>query len=333
MFHPDKESVMLRTALASLLASCLCVLPTVGHADPTFPNRPIRIINPFPTGGTTDAMARQIGEELTKAWGQPVLVESRPGAAGNIAVQFVAKSAPDGYTIVLGTQGTHGTNMVLFKDLQFDPFKDFTPITMVASAPLLLVVNPKTPAKTVQELVAFGKSQPSGLSFASTSVGGGPHLAGEVFKRSSGLNLTHVPYKGSGPAKTDLLGGHVNLLFDNIASSLPAAQAGQLRALAVTGEKRSGAAPDIPTMIESGFPGFVVDGWYALYVPAATPPEIVRKLNTETVRILRDPKVSERFKGLGLDIVASTPAEATQRMRADLDRYSKVIREAGIQPE
>jgi len=324
---------MIRIAAVSFLAASLSVVPALSHADPNFPNKPIRIVNPFPPGGTTDAVSRQIGDELNKAWGQPVLIDSKPGAAGNIGVQFVARSAPNGYTIVLGTQGTHGTNAVLFKDLPFDPFKDFVPITMVASAPLILVVNPALPATTVPELVKYAKSRSGGLSYASTSVGGGPHLAGEMFKRVSGLDLMHVPYKGSGPAKTDLLGGHVSLLFDNIASSLPAAKAGQLRALAVTGSSRSGAAPDVPTMIESGFPGFVVDGWYALYAPAGTPADIVKKLNVEIVRILRDPKVAERFKGLGLDIVASTTEETTARMRVDLERYTKVIRQAGIEPQ
>lgn len=324
---------MIRTLLTSLLVAGLSVVPAPGKADPSYPNRPIRIINPFAAGGTVDAVARVIGGELSKAWGQPVVVESRAGAAGNIGVRFVARSAPDGYTIVLGTQGTHGTNVVLFKDMPFDPFKDFAPITMVASAPLLLVVNSKLPVKSVAELVSHVRSNPAGVSYASTSVGSSPHLAGEMFVRAAGISLTHVPYKGSGPAKTDLLGGHVALLFDNIASSLPAAKSGELRALAVTGMRRSGAAPDIPTMIESGFPEFVIDSWYAFYAPAGTSSDIVRKLNSEIVRVLRDPKTAEHFKALGLDIVASSPEQTTERMRADLERYTKVIREAGIQPQ
>ncbi len=324
-------SLVLRSLLA--FAACAAVTLAWGQSAATYPDRPLRIINPFATGGTTDTLARLIGDELAKAWGQPVVVESKPGAAGNIGTQFVARSAPDGYTMVLGTQGTHGTNMLLFRDMPYDAFKDFTAVTMVANAPLLLVVNPALPVASVKELVDYVKSRPQGLTYASTSIGSSPHLAAEMFARAAGIKLVHVPYKGSGPAKADLLGGHVGMLFDNIGSSLTAVQAGQLRGLAVTGAARSRAAPDIPTMAESGFPGYLLDSWYVLAVPAGTPGEIVGKLNREVVHILKEPRNTARIQAMGVDVVAGTPVQAAQKMRIDLERYGTVIREAGIQPE
>jgi tripartite-type tricarboxylate transporter receptor subunit TctC len=318
-------------ALAGLLCGLSLALSAAAQSD--YPSRPIRLVVPFAPGGTIEAMSRIIGEELTKTWGQPVLVDAKPGASGNIGTQLVASAPADGYTLVFGTQGTHGTNRILFKDTRFDPVKDFEPVTMVADAPLLLVVNPRMPVSNVKELVEYIRKQPAGLDYASASTGGGAHLAGEMFARAAALKLVHVPYKGSGPARTDLIGGHVSFMFDNIASSLPSAQAGQLRALAVTGTRRTPAAPELPTMQEAGIDGVVIDTWYAIYAPAGTPKAIVNKLNAEIVRVLRLPQVAARFRALGLDIVASTPQELAARMESDLKRYGKVIREAGISAE
>jgi tripartite-type tricarboxylate transporter receptor subunit TctC len=317
------------------LAGLLCglTLAVSAAAQPDYPSRPIRLVVPFAPGGTIEAMSRIIGEELTKTWGQPVLVDAKPGASGNIGTQIVASAPADGYTLVFGTQGTHGTNRILFKDTRFDPVKDFEPVTMVADAPLLLVVNPGLPVRNVKQLVEYIRKQRAGLDYASASTGGGAHLAGEMFARSEALKLVHVPYKGSGPARTDLIAGHVSFMFDNIASSLPAAQAGQLRALAVTGARRTPAAPELPTMQEAGIDGVVIDTWYAIYAPAGTPKPIVNKLNAEIVRVLRLPQVAARFRALGLDIVASTPQELAARMESDVKRYGKVIREAGISAE
>ena len=321
-------------ALRHCLAVCLALSLSSGAlADPAYPNKPIRLVVPYPPGGTVEVMARAIGEEITKAWGQPVVVDSKPGASGSIGSALVARAPADGYTLVFGTQSTHGTNSLLFKDIGYDPVKDFEPVTMVAAAPLLLVVNPKLPVNTARELVAYIKRQPQGLNYASASTGGGGHLAGAMFARAQGVQLVHVPYKGSGPARNDLIAGHVPFMFDNIASSLPAAQQGLLRALAVTSTARTGAAPDLPTMQEAGIDDVIIDTWYAIYAPAGTPRSIVQKLSAEVARILRLPNVAARFKGLGLDVVAGTPDELASRMKTDLQRYGKIIREAEIRVE
>ena len=323
-----------RRAAAALLCGALASLALPALADPAYPNKPIRLVVPYPPGGTVEILARTIGEEVTKAWGQPVLVESRPGASGNIGSQAVAAAAPDGYTLVIGTQSSHGTNTILIKDTKHDPFRDFEPITMVASAPLLLVVNPKAvPATDVRQLIDHIRAQPKGVNFASASTGGGGHLAGERFKKVTGLEMVHVPYKGSGPARIDLIAGHVTMMFDNIGSSLPAVQAGQLRALAVTSAKRTSVAPELPTMIESGLPGFALDTWYAIYGPAGMPKDVVRKLNTELVRVLQLPAVQAKLKGLGMDVVAGTPEELTARMKSDMQVYAEIIRDAGLRAE
>lgn len=316
-----------RRCLTLCLALCLSSWTL---ADPAYPAKPIRLVVPYPPGGTVEVMARVIGEEITKAWGQPVVIDSKPGASGSIGSALVARAPADGYTLVFGTQSTHGTNSLLFKDIGYDPVRDFEPVTMVAAAPLLLVVNPKLPVHTARELVAYIKRQPQGMNYGSASTGGGGHLAGAMFARAQGLQLVHVPYKGSAPARNDLIAGHVPFMFDNIASSLPAAQQGLLRALAVTSTARTVAAPDLPTMQEAGIDDVVIDTWYALYAPAGTPRSIVAKLSGEVARILRLPNVAARFKGLGLDVVASSPDELAARMKTDLQRYGKIIREANI---
>jgi tripartite-type tricarboxylate transporter receptor subunit TctC len=321
-------------ALRHCFAACLALsLSAAALADAAYPGKPIRLVVPYPPGGTVEVMARAIGEELTKAWGQPVVIDSKPGASGSIGSALVARAPADGYTLVFGTQSTHGTNSLLFKDIGYDPARDFEPVTLVAAAPLLLVVNPKLPVNSARELVAYIRKQQQGLSYASASTGGGGHLAGEMFARAQKLQLVHIPYKGSGPARNDLIAGHVPFMFDNIASSLPAAQQGQLRALAVTSTARTGAAPDLPTMQEAGIDDVIIDTWYAIYAPAGTPRSIVAKLSAEVARILRLPNVAARFKGLGLDVVASTPDELAARMKTDLQRYGKIIREANIRVE
>ena len=311
----------------------ICGVLAAGVAAAAYPDKPIRIIVPYPPGGSVEIVTRAISDRLALALGQPVVVDSKGGAAGNIGTWLAATAPADGYTLVMGTQSSHGTNKLLFKDTRHDPVKDFEPITMVAAAPLLLVVNPQVPAQDLKSLLAWIRQQKQGASFGSASAGGGGHLAGERFKQITGLELVHVPYKGSGPLRADLIAGHVPLSFDNMASALPAVQAGQLRALAVTSAQRSAVAPDIPTMGEAGMPDLVLDTWYALYAPAGTPPAIVERLNREVVRILQEPDVQKRLLGLGMDVVTSTPEGLRQRMVDDLARYKRIIDTAKIEAQ
>ena len=321
------------------LLPCLRRLALLGSlfiattASAAYPEKPIHIIVPYPPGGSVEIVSRVISDRLAQALGQPVVIESKGGAAGNIGALYVANAAPDGYTLVMGTQSTHGTNKLLFKETRHDPVKDFEPITMVASAPLLLVVNPKVPATDGESLIKYIRDQKSGLSFGSASTGGGGHLAGERFKKLTGLSLVHIPYKGSGPLRSDLIAGHVPMSFDNMASSLPAVQAGQLRALAVTTAKRSSVAPAIPTMAEAGFPDLVLDTWYALFAPSGTPKPIVDRLNQEVVKILNDPAVTERLRGLGMDVVTTTPDGMRTRVIEDMARYKRIIDDAQIEAQ
>ena len=315
-----------------LAAVALAALPLAAVAQP-YPSRPIELVVPYPPGGTVETMARIVADKLTKSLGQPMLVVTRPGAAGNIGSASVAKAPPNGYALVLGTQSSHGTNWDLFKNMPYNPVTDFAPITNIASSPLILVVNPKLPVTSVAELVAYAKARPEGRNYASTSVGGLAHLSGEMFKRATGLDLVHVPYKGSGPAKTDVIGGHVLMMFDNTASALPAVQGGQLRALAITSPTRNKAAPNLPTMIESGYPDFVAEGWYGLFAPANTPADIVDRLHAEMVKLLKLPDVVERFGTLGLDIIGNTPKEFAAQVKNDMVRLGKVIKDAGITAE
>lgn len=315
--------------LSRCAAFAICLTASVASA--AYPDRPIHIIVPYPPGGSVEIVTRLISDRLAKALDQPVVVESKGGAAGNIGSYYVATQPADGYTLVMGTQSSHGTNSLLFKETQHDPVKDFEPITMVAAAPLLLVVNPKVPVTDGASLIQYIEKQKDGVSFGSASTGGGGHLSGERFKKLTGLHLVHVPYKGSGPLRIDLIAGHVPMSFDNMASALPAVQAGQLRALAVTSATRSSVAPDIPTMAEAGLPELVLDTWYALFAPAGTPRPIVDRLNEEVVRILKEPEVTKRLHDLGMDVVTTSPDELRKRVEEDMVRYKAIIDDAGIQ--
>jgi tripartite-type tricarboxylate transporter receptor subunit TctC len=321
-----KPTRSLSHALAALLA-----LASVGaHAD-TYPSKPIKLIVPFPAGGTTDIVARTIGQELTKTWGQQVIVENRPGAGGNIGSEAVAKAPADGYTLLMGTVGTHGINASVYKKLPYDAVKDFAPITLATSVPNILVVHPALPVKSVKELIAYAKANPGKLNFASSGNGTSIHLAGELFKTMTGVQMTHVPYKGSAPALTDLLGGQVQLMFDNMPSALPHVKTGKLRALAVTAAKRSPATPDLPTIAESGVPGFEATSWFGLLAPAGTPKEIVTKLNKEVVRILKTPDVKERLLAQGAEPVGNSPEQFAGHIKAEIVKWRKVVEVSGAQ--
>ena len=267
-----RRSVVLLALLAVPLASLVGPAPAAAQA---FPNKPVRLVVPFPPGGPLDTVGRALAQKLTEAWGQSVIVDNRPGAGGNIGADLVAKAAPDGYTVVMGALSTHAVNPSLYAKMPYDAVKDFAPITLVAITPNVLVVNPSLPVNSVRELVAYAKANPGKLAFGSGSNGSAGHLAGELFKADTGTDLLHVPFKGAAPAMQALLSGDIQLMFDNLASASAQVKAGKLKALAVTTARRSPLAPDLPTMAESGVPGFDISTWFGLLAPAGTPPEIV----------------------------------------------------------
>src|SRR5437660_7664528 len=251
----------------ALAAALLVVAAPVALGQAAYPTKPVRLVVPYPPGGTTDLLARAAAQKLSEAWGQQVIVANRPGAAGNIGAELVARSAPDGYTLLMGTVGTHAINASLYAKMPYDHVKDFAPVILVAGVPNVLVVNPQLPVNTVPGLVAYAKANPGKLNFASSGSGTSIHLSGELFKTMTGVQMTHVPYKGSAPALTDLIGGQVQLMFDNLPSALPQIKGGKLRAIAVTSTKRAPALPDIPTMAESGLPGFEASSWFGVLAP------------------------------------------------------------------
>ena len=309
-------------------AIALASLATLAHAQ-AWPSKPIKWVVPFAPGGTTDILARTVGEKLAIALGQPVIIENKPGAGGGVGAEFTARSAPDGYTIMGGTISTHAINASLYKDLPYDPVKDFVAITLIARVPNMLVVNPAVPAKDVKELIALLKANPNKYSFASSGNGTSQHLSGELFKSMSGTEMQHIPYKGSPPALQDVMGGQVTMTFDNITTAWTLAKAGKLRALAVTTAKRSSIAPDVPTLAESGLPGFEVGSWQGVFAPAGTPPAIVKRLNAEIVKALNLPDVREKLAGLGAEIVADSPEEFSALVKAEVVKWADVVKKSG----
>ena len=314
-----------------LLLICTALLPALAAAQ-AYPSKPIRWIVPFPPGGPTDLLARAVGQKLSEAWGQPVLVENKPGAAGNLGVDLAAKAPADGYTLVVVPTGNIVVNPTLFANL---PYKqsDLAPVTMMATVENVLVVNPGVAAKTMQELVALAKAKPGALSFASPGAGSQAHLAGEFIKLAAGLDMTHVAYKGTGPALNDLLGGQVSMMFSQMSSALPHVRAGKLRAIGAASLKRSPLMPELPTIAEQGFLGFEATSWYALMVAAGTPQDVIGKLNAETVRILRLPELREKLSGLGAEAVGNSPAELSATIQKESARWAEVIRKQGIKAE
>jgi len=288
---------------------------------------------PFPPGGFSDVFARILGAEMNKSWGQQVIVDNRPGAGGNIGADIVAKAAPDGYTLVNGTIGTHAINATLFTKLPYDPVRDFTAVAFVVEAEGLLVVHPSLPVKTTKELIALARSKPGELTYASAGAGTTGHLAGEVFKTMAKLDVTHVPYKGNVPAITDLMTGQTSMLFATLPTVLPQVQAGRLRGIAVLGAKRSAALPALPTIAESGLAGFEVNNWTGLFAPAGTPAAIVTRLNTEVVRIMQLPEVQARLPREGLRFVAMTPQQYADFVRAEKDKWAPVVRATGAKAD
>ena len=298
-----------------------------------YPAKPVHIVNPFTAGGPVDLLARAVGQKLTEAWGQPVVVETRAGAAGNIGIEYVAKQPADGYTLLVMPTGNAVVNQHIFPKLPYDPLRDFAPVTLLATVENVLVVHPAVQAGSVQELIALARASPGKLTYSSPGVGSQAHLAGELLKSMAGIDIVHVPYKGMAPALNDLLGGQVSMMAVSMSSGLKQVQAGKLRALGVASLRRSAAAPDIPTVAEQGLPGFEALSWYALMAPAGTPKAIVDRIAAECARALRAPDMRERLVALGADPVGNSPAELAEMLKRESARWGELVRKAGIRGE
>jgi tripartite-type tricarboxylate transporter receptor subunit TctC len=313
------------------LAAGAATLPVVSRSAraQAYPTRPVRLIVPYPAGGGADTIARLVGGRLSEMWGQQLVIENRGGAGGNIASEAAARSAPDGYTLYLAGEFL-STNLFTYPKLSYDPVADFAPVSLVVQYPAVIVVPSSSPAKTMSEFIALAKANGGKLTMATPGYGTGPHLAGELFKREAGIQLTHVPYRGAAPALQDVITGRVDSFFNNIAPVMPLISEGKVRALAITTAKRTPAAPEIPTVAELGVPGFDVPGWYAFFVPAKTPPEIVRKINADTVATLAEPRIKSRLEELGLIVIGSTPDALGSYLQSEMTKWGPVIREANI---
>jgi tripartite-type tricarboxylate transporter receptor subunit TctC len=314
-----------------LLAACLALGAAPAWAQ-KYPEKPVRIVVPFPAGGIADVYARIIAARAAESWGQPVLVENRPGAGGNLAADAVAKSAPDGYTLVMGSVGTHAVNVSLFSKMPYDPVADFAPVALVAESDSLLVVHPSVPARSVAELIALARAKPGGLTFASAGPGTTSHLAGELFKSMAGIDMLHVPYKGNTPAITDLLGGQTSLLFATMPTVLPHAKAGKLRALATCAAARATATPELPTVGET-LPGFAVTNWVGFFAPAGTPPDIVLRWNGEVQRVMQAADMQARLAGEGARFVPMAPPQFAAYVRAEIAKWAPIVKASGARAD
>ena len=315
--------------LNKLIAIATLAALALGAQAQTYPNKPIRLVCPFSPGGAVDIASRALAHELTQSLGQPVTVDDRPGAGGNIGAEIVAKSTPDGYTLLMTTSGIVAINPALYSKMPFDSLKDFAPVSMVVSLNNVLVVNPTLPYKSVKDVIAAAKAQPGKLTYASSGNGTSIHLSGELFKSMTGVDMLHIPYKGSAPAVTDLLAGQVNMMFDNIPSSLPHIKAGKLRALAVTGSKRSALLPDLPTIAEAGVSGYDSYVWFGVVAPAGTPPALIGRLNAAIVKATAVPAFRDRLTEQGYDVLGSTPEQMTDSSRGEIAKWGKIVKASG----
>ncbi|MDM0025859.1 Bug family tripartite tricarboxylate transporter substrate binding protein [Variovorax saccharolyticus] len=313
----------------ALAAAALSLAPIAALAQADFPAKPITIIVPFSAGGTTDILARVVGLYMSRDLGQPVVVDNRAGAGGNIGGQAAARSPADGYTLFMGTVGTHAINQSLYKKMPFDPIKDFAPLTRVAMVPNLLVANPSQPFKNVKEMIAYAKANPGKINFGSSGNGSSIHLSGELFKQMAGVDMQHVPYRGSAPAVSDLLGGQISVMFDNMPSAIPHVKGGKLRALAVTTAKRSPALPDVPTIAEAGVPGYEATSWFGLLAPAGTPAPVVAKLNASILKALADPEVKKKLAEQGAEPFGEKPEQFAAFIQSETLKWGKVVKESG----
>lgn len=323
----------MKRALAGVsLAILVAVLPWIARAQ-TYPTKPIRIVAPFPPGGTSDIIARILGQGLTEAWKQQVIVDNRAGVAGSIGAAVAAKSPPDGYTLLVGNVGPLAINHKVYKNVGYDPLKDFTPITVAVTAPQIVVVHPSVPARTFKEFTALVKKHKGKINYGSSGPGSISHLSAELYKQMTSTDMLHVPFKGSALITNAVLGGEVDVVFSDMAVVLPHVQAGKLRGLAVTGPEPTPLVPGLPTVAASGVPGYAMTSWWGLVGPAGIPQPIVTRLNTELGRILKDSEVKKRFATLGVDTATSTPEEFASLIRSEIVKYEKLIKSVGIEPQ
>ena len=327
---------LLAAALGGAAAGALAQPATGKKDDPGaaqwFPSKPIRWIVPFPPGGAADIISRAIGRKLSEAWGQQIVIDNRPGAGGNVGTEIAARAAPDGHTVIV-VPATFTTSPSLYRNLPFDPVKDFTPVTLISSSPLILVVHPSLPVTSVKQLITLARARPGQINYASSGVGASAHLAAELLKAMAGVDVVHVPYKGQPPAMIDLVSGQVQMMFPNLPVVLPHVKAGKLRPLAVTTTKRAALMPEIPTMVESGLPGFEVTQWTGLVVPAGVPKPVITALHGKVVRVLGQPDVRRTLSNQGFEPVGNTPEQFSTYIRAEMEKWGKVIKEAGIRAE
>lgn len=319
--------------IARLVACAALALGPALAAAQEYPSRPIRIIVPFSPGGVADNSARVIADRLGARLGQQVVVENRAGASGNLGAEVVARSAPDGHTLLLGFDGTMVINPHVFPKLPFDTLRDFAPVTKLGDAALIIVAHPSVPASTLPELIAYTKTQPAGVAYGTSGTGGTPHLAGEMLKQRTGANLMHIPYKGGGQAITDVVGGQIPLVYTAVATAQQYVKQGRLKGIAVSSERRAASLPEVQTFIEGGQPGFAVVSWTGILAPANTPRPIIERLQREIAAVLADPEVRNRYEVLGIDPVGNTPGEFAAQIRADLARWEKVVKQANIRLE
>jgi len=311
------------------MAAIACVSAPLPAGAQNYPTHPVKLVVPFPPGGSLDFAGRLIAQRLSEVWGQPVVVENKPGAGGNIGADLVAKSAPDGYTILLGALSTHAVNPNLYAKMPYDAVKDFAPITLIATTPNVLVVNASLPVGNVREFIAYTKANPGKLAFGSGSNGSAGHLAGELYKLETGTDAVHIPFKGGAPATQALLAGDTQFMFDNLANAMAQVKAGKLKALAVTTAERSSLAPELPTMAEAGLPGFDISTWYGLFAPAGTPPPVVAKWNADVTKILTAPDVRAKFIADGALPAPDTPEQFSQMIARELAKYARIVKVSG----
>ena len=316
-------------AIAAAAVALALALAASAQAPSAYPSRPVKLVIPFPPGGPLDIVGRAIAQKLTDAWGQSVVVDNRPGAGGNIGADLVAKSAPDGYTILMGALSTHVVNPSLYAKMPYDAIADFAPITLVAVTPNVLVVNAALPVNSAKEFIAYAKANSGKLAFGSGSNGSAGHLAGELFKVDTGTDITHIPYKGGAPATQALLAGDTQFMFDNLANAMPQVKAGKLKALAVTTAERSKLAPDLPTMAEAGLPGFNISTWFGLFAPAGTPKEIIAKWNAEVAKILNSQEMRDKLIAQGAEPSPMTPEQFAAFVKSEIPKYAKIIKASG----